>query len=397
MRRSALLFSLLSLLAPPLQAQWTFSAPLEVAAAQDAFHHLEASGRQALTVSAGHVAIAWEDDASGTPRCHLAIKAPGLDSFKTWGFGRGECFAPGITALAQGRFAVIWEDEAGVQAAVAGADGLGPAAQLAAAGGQGALAWHPALGLLAAWSEPAGRWRQLWLGRLSLENGAARLAGKQPMNAQPPQDDQLYPALARTPQGYALAWEDRRLGHTVIFASQSRDGLAWTPPARISHNPTGKAQGTDLGRGTGAMRPALAAHGENLATVWLDKRDFLSGYDVYADLGEKVPKKNIKVQDSFGDAIAQWHPAATGNGRGDLVVAWDDDRDGTSDIWLSWLTPRGEFAENVAPPPAAGPNRQTDPVMALDGTGELHLAWVEREPSGRSSILYSLGRQGPRE
>jgi hypothetical protein len=398
MRRSALLSCLLlAALSRPLQAQWTFSPSLEVAGAQDAFHHLEASGRQALSVSAGHVAITWEDDTSGTPRCHLAVKAPGQDGFRTWDFGHGECFAPGVTALAEGRFAVIWEDEAGVHAAITGGEGLGPTAHLAAAGGQGTLAWHPALGLMAAWSEPEGRWRRLWLARLALEGGVARLAGKQPANVQPDKDDQLYPALAATTQGYALAWEDRGLGHTVIFASHSLDGQAWTPPIRVSNNPTGKAQGTDLGRGTGAMRPVLAAYAGNLATVWLDKRDFLSGYDVYADLGGKTPRKNIKVQDSFGDAIAQWHPVATGNGRGELVVAWDDDRDGTSDIWLSWLTPQGEFAENVAPPPAAGPHRQTDPAIALEGTGELHLAWVEREPSGRSSVRYSLGHQVPRQ
>jgi hypothetical protein len=160
----------------------------------------------------------------------------------------------------------------------------------------------------------------------------------------------------------------------------------------VSQNATGKAQGTDLGRGTGAMRPALAALGDAAATVWLDKRDFLSGYDVYAALPGQ--DKNTKVQDSFGDAIAQWHPAAAGNIPGTLVVAWDDDRDGNADIWLSWLTPQG-FAENTAPPPAAGLHSQTDPVLALDDVGNLHLAWRHLEASGRSSLRYSVARQAP--
>ena len=378
------------------QAQWTFTPAQEVTGGQARFHHMEASGRQALAVSSGHVAIVWEDDRSGAPRCYLAIKPQGQTGFTEQPFGRGECYAPGVAAMTEGRFAVIWEDDDGVKAAATQAGSLGPAASLANAGGQGALAWHPSLGLMAAWSEPEGRWRRLRWGRLSMENGVVRLIGKHVLDAQPAKDDQMYPALAGTAQGYALAWEDRRLGHTVIFASRSSDGEAWTPPARVSRNPTGKAQGTDLGRGTGAMRPVLTAvGGVNIATVWLDKRDFLSGYDVYAALAGNEPGKNIKVQDSFGDTIAQWHPAATGNARGDLVVAWDDDRDGTSDIWLSWLTPQGEFAENIAP--VAGPHRQTDPVIALENTGELHLAWVEREPSGRSSIRYSLGRQAPRQ
>lgn len=376
------------------RADWAFGPAVEVTAGKGLFHHLEASGRQALAVSGGQVAIAWEDDRDGTPRCYLAIRAPGQSAFREQSFGRGECFAPGITTLDGGRFAVIWEDEGGVQAAVAQAGVLGPPASLAGKGGQGALAWHPDLGLMAAWTAPEGRWLRLWLGRLAVENSQPRLLAKLPLETTPPKDDQMYPALAATASGYALAWEDRRLGHTVIYASRSADGQAWSAPARLSQNATGKAQGTDLGRGTGAMRPAQTAlDGENVATVWLDKRDFLSGYDVYAALPGQT--KNTKVQDSFGDAIAQWHPAAAGNARGDMVVAWDDDRDGTPDIWLSRLTPGG-FGENFAPPPAAGPNSQADPVLALEDSGDLHLAWVERESSGRSSIRYSLGRAKPR-
>jgi hypothetical protein len=246
---------------------------------------------------------------------------------------------------------------------------------------------------MAAWSAPEGRWQRLWLGRLATEGSQPRLVSKQPLEATLPKDDQMYPALAATASGFALAWEDRRLGHTVIFSSQSGDGRVWSAPARLSQNATGKAQGTDLGRGTGAMRPALASLGTEAAAAWLDKRDFLSGYDVYAALPGK--QKNDKVQDSFGDATAQWHPAVAGNERGGLVVAWDDDRDGTSDIWLSQLTPQGGFGENITPSPAAGPLIQTDPVLALEDLGDLHLAWVERAPSGHSRILYSRGKHSP--
>lgn len=393
MKRYALALALV--LPLTVQAQWTFGPSLEVAGGTGLFHHLEASGRQAMAVSGGRVAIAWEDNRDGTPRCYLAIKPSGQDAFAQQTFGRGECYAPGVTALENGRFAVIWEDEAGVQAAATQANVLGPATTLADSGGQGALTWHPRLGLVAAWSGQEGRLHRLWLARLALENGRLRLVARQPLEASPPKDDQMYPALAATAGGIALAWEDRRLGHTVIFGSRGDEDGTWSPPARISMNPTGKAQGTDLGRGTGAMRPALApVSGDGVATVWLDKRDFLSGYDVYAALPGSSSAKNTKVQDSFGDAIAQWHPVAAGNGRGELVVAWDDDRDGTPDIWLSRLTPGG-FGENFAPPPAAGPHQQTDPALAMDETGALHLAWVEREASGRSSIRYSLGSPAP--
>lgn len=386
---------LLALALPTLaQADWTFGPAVEVTAGKGLFHHLEASGRQSLAVSNGQVAIAWEDNRDGTPRCWLAVKALGQPHFKEQAFGRVECYAPGMTALDGGRFGLIWEDEGGVQVALVQGGVPGAPLSLADKGGQGALAWHPTLGLMAAWTAPEGRWQRLWLGRLAPENGQLRLVAKQPLEGTPPRDDQMYPALGATASGYVLAWEDRRLGHTVIFSSRSSDGVTWSAPARVSQNATGKAQGTDLGRGTGAMRAALAPlDGDRVAIVWLDKRDFLSGYDVYAALPGQP--RNTKVQDSFGDAIAQWHAATAGNVQGELVVAWDDDRDGTSDIWLSRLTPQG-FGGDFAPPPAAGPNSQTDPVLALEASGDLHLAWVEREPSGRSSIRYSLGHMESR-
>lgn len=152
----------------------------------------------------------------------------------------------------------------------------------------------------------------------------------------------------------------------------------------MSGNPTGKAQ-NDLGRGTGAMRPAVARFGQRFAAAWLDKRDFLSGYDVYAALSEGAGfAKDAKAQDSFGDAIAQWHVAAAGNRRGDLVIAWDDDRDGSSDIWLTRLTATG-YSDDFTFAEISGPARQTDPSIVLDEAGNLHLAWIERAADGENS------------
>jgi hypothetical protein len=389
------LITLLCLLGASIaQAQWQFQPAIDIAAGDKIFHHLEASGGRALALSGQNLAIAWEDDRSGSPRCYLAVKLSGQAGFMEHPFGGRECYAPAVTGLGDGRFAVIWEDETGVRAALAGPLGIGLPIILATAGGQGTLAWHPKVGLAAAWSSPEVKWRRIWRAPLSIPADTIQLASPPlPADAAAPADDQTYPVLAATAAGLTLAWEDRRHGHTVIFASHQQHGSAWTSPARVSQNPTGRIQG-NLGRGTGAMRPSLAAYGEmSLAVVWLDKRDFLSGYDVYASLSQDGGQRygpNLKAQDSFGDAIAQWHASAAGNPRGDLVIAWDDDRDGSSDIWLTWLTDSG-FAENLAPPAAAGPGSQSDPVLALDASGNLHLAWIQRAPDGRSSLRYCQG------
>ena len=105
-----------------------------------------------------------------------------------------------------------------------------------------------------------------------------------------------------------------------------------------------------------------------MVAVWLDKRDFLSGYDVYAAFssdGGRSFGRNLKVQDGFGENIAQWHAAVAANNQGRVVAVWDDDRDGNSDIWLANWTGKG-YSDNVAVPAASGA-RHTDRSHDLSG------------------------------
>jgi hypothetical protein len=378
------------LLALPVQAEWQWSAavPLGVAGSS-VFPHLDASGRKSIAVSGPHVALVWEDSRLGSPRCWLAWKSEQETSFHELEFGRGECFSPAIAGASEGRFLLAWEDEEGVKAAVLAQAILGAPLKLAGEGGHATIIHHPGLGAFVAWTALEGRWRRISLARLALGTDSLTLLGRQAADPQPPVDDQLYPVLAASKRGVTLAWEDRRLGHTVVFEVHSADGQVWSVPARISQNPTGKAQG-NLGRGTGAMRPSLAGFNGRLAAVWLDKRDFLSGYDVYAALEESAGfGKNSKAQDSFGDSMAQWHAAISGNTRGDLVIAFDDERDGSADVWLTWWSGQG-FADNLSPPPAAGAGAQSDPVIALDEQGNLHLAWLARSEAGEQ-LFYAIG------
>ena len=358
------------------------AAPIDVAPA-GTFHHLDASGRQSLALAGGQVALVWEDSRGGAPRCYLGLKAGAETAFREYPLGRGECFDPAVAALDGERFLLAWEDETGINAALAGPAGPGGSINLGA-GAHASVAAHPTLGAHIAWNAPAGRWQRVWRASLRVLGTQPRAATPQAADAAPPSDDQGFPALAAGEHGVRLLWEDRRHGHTVIYASASADGQVWSAPMRVSGNPTGRAPG-NLGRGTGAMRPAVASFGGGFAAAWLDKRDFLSGYDVYAALSEGAGfAKDGKAQDNFADAIAQWHVAVAGNRRGELVIAWDDDRDGTSDIWLTRLTAAG-YSENFTLPETSGPAHQSDPAIALDEAGNLHLAWIERAPGSDSS------------
>ena len=123
------------------------------------------------------------------------------------------------------------------------------------------------------------------------------------------------------------------------------------------------------------------------------------GYDIYAadyQAGNaRLFGPNIKVQDSFGEYAQQWHATVAGHVSGRLAVAWDDNRDGTADIMLSWRE-GDDWSDDLTVPGAAGPGEQNHPSISLDDEGNLHLAWVERKTIGgptRLRYVYGLLRK----
>jgi hypothetical protein len=320
--------------------------------------------------------------------------------------GKDDCYEPSIAALGARRFLVAWEEAGRVRArVVAWSDAtlklrdpilLGANESLqASVAAQGDSAY-------AAWAEKDGRFSRIRVARLAVQDLQLRVTHGAPADAAELTDDQLYPSVAPGPRGdVVVAWEDRRKGHTFILQAYSSDGKQFEPWHQVNETrnaavPATTSRTRDLGKGPGAMRAALARLDEKrVGIVWMDKRDFLSGYDIYAafsDDGGRKFGKNQKAQDSFGDTIAQWHPAIAA-GPGAVAVAWDDERDGTSDVWLTWK--EGDaWADNVAPKDAAGPGAQSDPSIALDEQGNLHLVWIDRqEANGPTRVRYLRGRR----
>ena len=111
-------------------ASWEFSPPIEVTGVHGSgiFHHLESAGRRSIAVSGDRVAITWEDERDETPRVYLASKRLEDASFSPLpdALSDGsEAYEPGIAALANGRFAVAWEQDGSVRLRIVGfaADG----------------------------------------------------------------------------------------------------------------------------------------------------------------------------------------------------------------------------------------------------------------------------------
>lgn len=380
---------------------WEFDKPVKVTSThgEKIFHHIESSGRHNIAISAGTVAVVWEDDRDGTPRVYLARKGRDKQKFskEVTISGKGEAYEPSLVALNNKRFVLAWEEDTQIHLRVVSPTNLGPTIIL----GKGE-AVQPSLTindqqLFLVYSQREGRYRRIQMQRIEIDGDKLHLKQGCAVDTEPARDEQLYPSVVSVAGGVIVAWEDRRPGHTIIMAAQNRDrnSCSFDSPQRISEGLSG--QRPAFGKGHGVSRVALAAYGTGkILAVWADKRDFREGHDIYAAHNLSGKKQlfgpNIKVQDSFGGIAQQWHATVAGNPSGRLVVGWDDNRDGDANIMLAW--PEGEgWSDDFAVPGADGTGEQNHPTISLDRDGNLHLAWIERTTiGGPTRVYYLLGR-----
>jgi hypothetical protein len=385
----------LALLAPTLTADWEFGAPIEVSGETPSgtFVHLESAGRRSLAVGTAGVAIVWEDNRDGSPRVYLAVRRAGADGFGAPLpiSGGGEAYEPAVAAVGHG-FLIGWEEDAQVRlrAHVDGEAGpilsldTRPSAQLTLLGGPGG-------GAYAAWIRRDDGPGRVMVARIAPAAATPRVEWVRPLEPQAPTAGQLYPSLALADAGLLVGWEDRRHGHTRLYTARATPegfGIA----RQLNELPPPRS--TSFGRGTGVTRLVLDGRGDRIASVWMDKRDFQGGYDIYAALstdGGQDFGPNELVQDPFGDNQPQWHPAIAVGLQGRVVAVWDDPRDGSPDLWLSWRD-TAAWSDDLAVPGAHGPGVQEHPAIAIDTEGRLHLAWVERSEDG-SRVRYLSARR----
>ncbi len=378
------------------ESPWRFDAPLTVTPHHGAqiFHQLHAAGRKSIAVSGERVAVVWEDNHDGTPRAYVATKARLSGPFSApRKLSHGTASGPSVVGLGQGRFAFAWEEGGRVWLRLMRRERLGPPLSLSAAPGAEISLATRGDRLYAVWTAAEPQPTRIHFAELQVTGGRVRVISQRPVDAEPPRAPQQFASVAVAPDGHVVvAWEDRRPGHTIIVAARRDAQGTFAPPQQI--NEAVKSM-SGYGAGSGAARVTLAASPQRVIAVWLDKRAGLTeGYDVYSAEGDAQGRFGVNrlVQDSFGESVAQWRPALAANRHDVFVAAWDDDREGNSDIWLAWRTKDG-WSADLAVPGAAGRGEQTDAVLALDDGGYIHLAWIERaDPDAPTRLRYVLGR-----
>lgn len=384
-----------SLIASPAFA-WEFDTALTVAPAREGvFHHLEAAGRASLAVDGKRVGLVWEDNRRGRPEVYLALKGAG-DRFAAPMriSAGGTAYEPAIAALNGGGFVLAWEEDERIHARLVVEGAAGPVVQVDDAPGmQPTLSAGPDGGFVLAWVRKTGPESVLTRSGIARE-GVLRLGKVRAVEGEPPAAEKLFPSVAATGIGTVAAWEDRRHGHTRLYYAFAPKGEGFGAIRQL--NELIPARSAEFGRGTGVTRVDLSTGDDGqVAAVWMDKREFEGGYKVYAALsrdGGRGFDANEKVQDVFGDTVPQWHPAIAVAPDGLVMAAWDDRRDDSSDVWMSWRTDDG-WSDDLPAGPAYGPGEQSHPVLAFDADGVLHMAWVARTPEGLTEIRYATARR----
>jgi len=386
--------------APALAAPWQFEAPIDVIAARaGVFPHLSGAGRRHVAVHGQTVVVTWEDNRSRQPQIHAALRQGNRKTFATpIRLSAGlAAFEPSIVSHGHGLFVIAWEQDEAIYARILDARGrAGPPLRLAEQGAQVTLASHDGR-IYAVWSEPHGRNRRLQMMVITTADRQLKpLSAPVVIEAAPPDGaTPAFPSVAVTGAGIAVAWEDRRNVSSAIYFSHSADGRAFSRPQLLNERVTPQP-GQRYGKGTTAMRVVLTATGDRgVAATWLDKRTLGNGFDTYAAFsldGGRSFGRNQKVQDDFANKLVQINAVITAR-PGLVAVLWNDDRDGSQDLWLSWPNSAGGWEENLAVPGASGPGEQTDPAVVMDGEGHLHLVWLERQkPGGPVRLRYLRAR-----
>jgi hypothetical protein len=246
--------------------------------------------------------------------------------------------------------------------------------------------------IAAAWArrEPNGK-RRVYSAWVSRKQDQLQPEAAAPVDRTDTREPQHYPVVAVSGDIATVLWEDRRRGHTTILAAHRAVGAEFGAPVLVNE-PVKKSD--RYGSGSGVSRPTSATAGNKLVAAWMDKRGSRKGYGVYAaerSSDGRPWSRNERVQDDFGDQNSQWHPSIVANATGQIVALWDDDRDGTSDVFISTRTPDG-WSGNEVVGPAASRAIETNPAAALDESGRLHVVWISQEvENGPTRLWYTSG------
>jgi hypothetical protein len=199
----------------------------------------------------------------------------------------------------------------------------------------------------------------------------------------------LEPRIFAVESSVYVAWFDSQYGAYDIFINSSTDGgVTWLPdPVRVDSGEAGSGY---------SARPVLAADANgNVVVAWEDSRDGYS--DIYVNQSSDYAQsfgRDIRLDIGEAGSADSFQPSIAMSGEY-AYVAWHDTASGegrdiylarSSNSGLTWAT--GERVESSA----AGLFDALFPSMVADGP-ELHIVWQD-DRSGGHDVFYRRSSDG---
>lgn len=188
-----------------------------------------------------------------------------------------------------------------------------------------------------------------------------------------------------------FVWNDDRSGNHDIYAQKyDSNGIKlWNTDKKINTDTTTSDQ----------INPSFIVSSSSpqyLYIVWQDKRN--GDDDIYAqkyDLqGSKIWTDDIRINSDSGNAI-QEYPVIVEDHSGNLYIVWQDNRNGTTDIYMQKIDSQGNKLINFdvrIHPTSAGIQEQPDAFINIDGN--LTVTWQD-DSSGNFDIKAAVYQSDP--
>jgi hypothetical protein len=145
------------------------------------------------------------------------------------------------------------------------------------------------------------------------------------------------------------------------------------------------------------MCPSIAVDiNENVYVAWQDERN--GSMDIYftkSTNGGHSFGTNVRVDDSGKSFSDQEHPFIVVDKNGIIYLVWFDVRNGNRDIYFAKSTDGGKsFQRNVrVDDTGSSPSNQYRVSMALDNDGNIYVVWSD-DRNGRRDIYFSKSTDG---
>lgn len=170
----------------------------------------------------------------------------------------------------------------------------------------------------------------------------------------------------------SVVWLDDTPGNLDVFFSRSTDGVNFSTPQNLSNDSADQ----------GNPQVAVGADG-GISVVWENDDITLGVFFTHSSDGVTFSTPLDLTTNAGGSFSPQLAVGADGG----INVVWEDDGSGISKISFSRSTDKGATFSAVKKV-SNGTGNASGPVIAVDQSGNIDLAWVDDSP-GRFVIMFS--------